>query len=312
MKDLVITLVGLALLSSLVLTQGNLIENFGLNPPLTVSTQKEIVISGSAQSSSRAAQAMGLGAEKVYQGEMVTAPVSMQAALSPRFDGTNDYGASIRYNMPAMQNLGVPANPLTYGPSQMINAPQMNAKGGCSKEGFYNVEGYEDAEAFEPISNAAAQMGQSGMRLEQAQALADDGIVKSRAPQMTLQTSEGPVAVTVYDRLMYSTSRSRLYGQGDPIRGDIGCIVPVKDQWFRPSVRPNIDLRPGAMTIMGGIENDTARELRALQNISSAGVSNITSDAYANTVAPGMAQKSMSLSGAPGGGQADISVAATF
>jgi hypothetical protein len=306
MKDLVITLVGLALLSSLMLTQGNIIENFGLNPPMTVSVQPEIVLSGSPQGNSSAAQALGLGAEKVYQGEMVTAPVSMQAMLSPRFDGTNDYGASIRYNMPAMQNLGVPANPLTYGPSQMLNAPQMSGKGGCVKEG------YEDTESFEPISNAAAQMGQSGMRLEQAQALADDGLIKARSPQMTLQTSEGPVAVTVYDRLMYSTSRSRLYGQGDPIRGDIGCIVPVKDQWFRPSVRPNVDLRPGAMTIMGGIENDTSRELRALQNLSSAGVSNLTSDAYANTVAPGLAQKSMSLSGAPGGGQADISVAATF
>jgi hypothetical protein len=306
MKDFVITLVGLALLSSLVLTQGNIIENFGLNPPMSVTTQPEIVISGSQQGASRAAQALGLGAEKVYQGEMVTAPMSMQSMLSPRFDGTNDYGATIRYNMPAMQNLGVPANPLTYGPSQMLNAPQMSAGGGCTKEG------YEDMEAFEPISNAAAQMGQSGMRLEQAQALADDGIIKARAPQMTLQTAEGPVAVTVYDRLMYSTSRSRLYGQGDPIRGDIGCIVPVKDQWFRPSVRPNVDLRPGAMTIMGGIENDTSRELRALQNLSSAGVSSITSDAYANTVAPGLAQKSMSLGGAPGGGQADISVAATF
>jgi hypothetical protein len=273
---------------------------------MSVTTQPEIVISGSQQGASRAAQALGLGAEKVYQGEMVTAPMSMQSMLSPRFDGTNDYGATIRYNMPAMQNLGVPANPLTYGPSQMLNAPQMSAGGGCTKEG------YEDMEAFEPISNAAAQMGQSGMRLEQAQALADDGIIKARAPQMTLQTAEGPVAVTVYDRLMYSTSRSRLYGQGDPIRGDIGCIVPVKDQWFRPSVRPNVDLRPGAMTIMGGIENDTSRELRALQNLSSAGVSSITSDAYANTVAPGLAQKSMSLGGAPGGGQADISVAATF
>ena len=244
---------------------------------------------------------------------MVTAPVSMQAMLSPRVSGMIDYGANIRYNMPAMQNLAVPANPLTYGPSQMLNAPEMSANGGCAKNGTIK-EGYDDPEAFEAISSsAAAQLGaQSAMAQEQAQALADNGLIRSRVPQMSLQTTEGPVAVTVYDRLMYSTSRSRLYGQGDPIRGDIGCIVPIKDQWFRPSVRPNLDLRAGALTIMGGIDNDTSRELRALQNITSAAVSNITSDAYANTVSPGLAQKSMALSGAPGGGQADIIVSGFF
>lgn len=299
MKDVVITLVGLALLSTLVLGKDSIVEHFGLNPSFTVSTQKEMVISGSAAGSRGAARAMGLGGDKVYQGEMMTAPVSLQAAVSPRFDGTNDYGASIRYNMPAMQNMGVPANPLTYGPSQMLNAPVMgdSPKGGCSKEG------YEDMESFEPISSSAAQ------RFEQAQALADEGIVKSANPEMTLETANGPVSVTVYDRLMYSTSKSRLYGQGDPIRGDIGCIVPVKDQWFRPSVRPNVDLRPGALTIMGGIENDTNNELRALQNLTSAGVSERTTDAYAQSVAPGLAQKSM---GAAGAAYTDIQVGAFF
>lgn len=311
MKELLISLAGLALASSYLLSKNNVIENFGMNPPMAVSTQPELVLSGSQQGNSAAAQALGLGAGEVYKGEIFTAPVSVQAMLSPRNLAGVDVGATIRYNTPAMQNLAVPANPLTYGPSQMLNAPQMSAGGGCGKGGM-TMEKYED-EAFEPISNAAAQMGaQSAMAQEKAQALADDGLVRSRVPQMSLQTTEGPVAVTVYDRLMYSTSRSRLYGQGDPIRGDIGCIVPIKDQWFRPSVRPNIDLRPGALTIMGGIENDTARELRALQNLTSAGVSNITSDAYANTVSPGMAQKSMALSGAPYGGQADIQVAANF
>ena len=306
MKDFVITLVGLALLSTLVLGKDSIVEHFGLNPSFTVSTQKEVVISGPAAGSKGAARAMGLGKEKTYQGEMVTAPVSLQAALSPRFDGTNDYGAAIKYNMPAMQNLGVPANPLTYGPSQMLNAPVMGdaPKGGCSKEG------YEDTESYEPISGAAQAMGSSAaQRFERAQSLADEGLIKSQNPEMTLQTADGPVSVTVYDRLMYSTSKSRLYGQGDPIRGDIGCIVPVKDQWFRPSVRPNVDLRPGALTIMGGIENDTNRELRALQNLTSAGVSERTTDAYANVVAPGLAQKSM---GTQGAAHSDIQVGAFF
>lgn len=307
MKDLVITLVGLALLSVAVFTNGNIVEHFGLNPPLSVSVQKEVEISSpvNQSNSSGVSRALALGGDKVYEGEMVTAPVYLQAALQPRNIGMADLGAQIRYNMPAMQNMGVPANPLTYGPSQMLNAPQMSAGGGCSKGGSMG-EGYDDMESYEPISSSAAQMGS---KQEQAQALADNGIIAARAPQMTLETTQGPVSVTVYDRLMYSTSRSRLYGQGDPIRGDIGCIVPIKDQWFRPSVRPNIDLRAGALTIMGGIDNDTSRELRALQNLSSAGVSNVTSDAYANTVAPGLAQKSMSFSGAPGA-QSDINISA--
>jgi hypothetical protein len=312
MRDFVITLVGLALLSSIALTQGgSIIEHFGLNPPLSVTTQPEVVLSGPAAGSKSAARAMGMSAQdQTYQGQMITAPVSLQAAISPRFDGTNDYGAVIQYNMPAMQNLAVPANPLTYGPSQMLNAPVMgdNPKGGCAKGG--SMEGYEDTESFEPISGgAAAAMGSAAQRFERAQALADQGIIKADTPPITVQTADGPVSVTVYDRLMYSTSRSRLYGQGDPIRGDIGCIVPIKDQWFRPSVRPNVDLRPGALTIMGGIENDTNRELRALQSLSSAGVSRETSDAYANTVNPALAQKSM---GTVNAGKSDVVVSAFF
>lgn len=305
MKDILITLVGLAVLSTFMMSKGNLIEGFGMNPPMAVTSQKEIAISGPQSQNKGASQALGLGAERVYSGEIVTAPVYMQAMLSPRFDGTNDMGAVIRYNMPAQQNLGVPANPLTYGPSQMLNVPQQSTGGGCGKSGGNVQENYD--ESFEPISSNA----QSAVNAEKAQALADDGLIQSRTPQMSIQTLEGPVSATVYDRLMYSTSRSRLYGQGDPIRGDIGCIVPIKDQWFRPSVRPNLDLRPGALTIMGGIENDTNRELRALQNLTSAGVSNITSDAYANATQPVMAQKSMALQGAPGAA-ADIRVSGFF
>lgn len=312
MRDFVITLVGLALLSSIALTQGSsIVEHFGLNPPLAVSTQPEVVLSGPAAQKRGVAQAMGLDqSDQKYQGQMFTAPVSLQAAIEARNGGMADYGAIIRYNMPAMQNLAVPANPLTYGPSQMLNAPVMgdNPQGGCAKGG--SMEGYEDTESFEPISGgAAAAMGSAAQRFERAQALADQGIIQANTPPITVETAEGPVSVTVYDRLMYSTSRSRLYGQGDPIRGDIGCIVPIKDQWFRPSVRPNIDLRPGALTIMGGIENDTNRELRALQNLSSAGVSSRTTDAYANTVSPAMAQKSM---GTVNAGKSDVVVSGFF
>ena len=119
-------------------------------------------------------------------------------------------------------------------------------------------------------------------------------------PNIKIDTDNGPCNVVVYDRLVYANSKSKLYGQGDPIRGDVGCIVPIKDQWFRPSVRPNIDLRAGAMTIMGGIDNETPRELRALQNIYSAGTSEQSTDAYAFSVNPSLAQKSISIGGNSG------------
>ena len=67
-----------------------------------------------------------------------------------------------------------------------------------------------------------------------------------------------------YDRLIFANQKSRLYGRGDPIRGDLP-IVPINDGWFRPSVQANIDLRQGAMNVIGGSDNSTANALRALQ-----------------------------------------------
>jgi hypothetical protein len=229
----------------------------------------------------------------------------MQSALTPRLSNV-DMGSNIRYNLPDNEYLGAPANALTYGPSNMNNLPNAGVPS-CAKDGSCGgtKENYED-ERYEPISQAA----RVPVMQQQAQALADMGLIKARnQPNMTVDTECGPAAVTVYDRLIFSNQKSRLYGQGDPIRGDIGCIVPIKDAWFRPSVRPNIDLRAGALSIMGGIDNDTPRELRALQNIYSAGVSNIQNDAYATQVAPAQAQKSVSISG-PFSAQQDISVSA--
>jgi hypothetical protein len=280
MKDFLITLLGVAVISALMFTkESGIVENWGTNPPLSVSVQKEMAISRPSAQNSAAAQALGFGgaADNTYAGPMVGVPMSLQSMVAPVRAGSSNikYGQNITLNTPGDGLLGASAHALTYGAS--------------------NVEKYDDPERFEPISSAAAAAG--GMQFEKAQALADQGLVKAAQPSMSIKTAEGEVEVTVYDRLMYSNSRSRLYGQGDPIRGDIGCIVPIKSDWFRPSVRPNIDLRPGAMTIMGGIDNETPRELRALQSAYSAGTSRSTTDAYANAVNPAMAQKSISTGG---------------
>ena len=301
MKDIVVAFVGAALISGLLMSKKDIVENWGLLPARSVSVEKVFQVENKCGAGAQQA----LGADIVgSDSDFYTVPPNLQSALAPRFSNVS-MGANIQYNLPDNQYLASPANALTFGPSNMADQSRAGMPscaqgqiGGCSKEN------YED-ERYEPISQAARMPAQ-----QKAQALADMGMIKARnQPNMSVETECGPAAVTVYDRLIFANQKSRLYGQGDPIRGDIGCIVPIKDQWFRPSVRPNIDLRAGALSIMGGIDNETPRELRALQNIYSAGVSNIQNDAYANTVNPTLAQKSMSISG-PFAAQQDINISA--
>lgn len=62
---------------------------------------------------------------------------------------------------------------------------------------------------------------------------------------------------------MVANRNSRLRSLGDPIRGDIP-IIPRTGELFAPSVQPNLDLQQGAMNVMGGLNNDTAKELANL------------------------------------------------
>lgn len=284
MTDLVIALIGAVSIGAL-LSKKSFKEHFGLLPSMTVNVQKEYDVQLKNQK----------GSSNIYSGPMMAVPPSYQAALAPRPAGIQPLGATIQYNLPPLDYLAAPMNPLTYGPS---TSDQMSAAGVPSCAQGMITENYDDPEKYEAISQSAPKV------FERAQALGDMGIVKSaNQPFQNIQTPDGPASVVVYDRLMYSNTKSSLYGQGDPIRGDIGCIVPVRDGWFRPSVVPNRDLRQGALAMMGGIENDTNRQLRALQDIYSAGVSRETTDAYSNTVNPTLAQKSISQVGAPGAQQ---------
>ena len=310
MKDFIIAFLG-AVVIGLLVSKENIIENWGNLPKFDVQVQKTIELECENEG------------ENKYKGPIVAVPPNYQNMLAPRAAGVN-YGANILYNMPDISMQGIPADPLSQTPlgpvyggsrplggavpvSANMGVPQEQATCPPCNQKSSNVvkEGYEDT--YEPISSSA-----SVKAWEKAQKMADNGMIKSeyQPPNMKVETENGPCNVVVYDRLVYANSKSKLYGQGDPIRGDVGCIVPIKDQWFRPSVRPNIDLRAGAMTIMGGIDNETPKELRALQNIYSAGVSEQTTDAYAFTVNPALAQKSISVQG-NGGAASDISVSAS-
>lgn len=103
----------------------------------------------------------------------------------------------------------------------------------------------------------------------------------------------------VYDRYIYANQKSRLYGGGDPIRGDLP-IVPLAKGWFSPAATPQTMLRDGAIAAMAGVDNDTSKELLALKS-AIAGTSTNTGSGTRYTV-----QKSMYSQNAGG----DIAVTA--
>lgn len=83
-----------------------------------------------------------------------------------------------------------------------------------------------------------------------------------------LTTGDGDIVQPVtYDRFMFSNKKSRLRTHGDPIRGDLP-IVPHNSDWFRPSVQPHLDLKEGAMQVMGGFDNETNTQLSQLMSAS--------------------------------------------
>lgn len=239
-------------------------------------------------------------------------PGNYQAMLSPRFSNLN-YGAYIKYNMPSLKNQGVPLDPMGYGSLVGSNdisctsGPQITLAGegpkpmstygaqsysgtlecfggcggggcgsaGCRKGGGGQaarpLAGYS-ASNFVPANYALPSYKDTRKNLEYTN-------VQDLLPvgEMTTVSSNGEIEQPiVYDRLMFANQRSRLYGLGDPIRGDLP-IVPCKTGWFRPSTHPSIDLRDGAMMVMGGINNDTTRQLLELQNAATAGLSDVGS-----------------------------------
>ena len=75
----------------------------------------------------------------------------------------------------------------------------------------------------------------------------------------------------VYERFMFAQPKGRLYGRGDPIRGDLPIINNKMGCW---DVHPTIttDLQVGAMNVLGGVDNETSRMMANLQARASGGV----------------------------------------
>jgi hypothetical protein len=216
-------------------------------------------------------------------------PGQYQSMLAPRMSGTANYGASIRYNLPAQRNMAVNAcDPLSMG--NMVNEnytpPQQRqvkekycgagscGTGGppkCSKGGMGMAVPYASQNAPQLSSYTAGNFDQVASQVYANNKAYPD--TQSMLPVGTMETVNGLGEVNqavVYDRIIYANRNSRLRSLGDPIRGDIP-IVPCSGGWFRPSVNPNIDLQQGAMNVIAGVNNDTAKDLANLINISSGG-----------------------------------------
>lgn len=205
------------------------------------------------------------------QSDFYAVPSNYQSMLAPRFSNL-DYGAYIKYNMPSKRVQAVPTNPLGYGELVQENFTGCGScKGGCRSPPDCARGGVSGNAAM------AMQFGQDANPSYAANmASLDRKEVINMLPIRDMKSkglsalSNGQANPIIYDRFVYANQRSRLRNLGDPIRGDIP-ITPNPPGWFRPSVHPNIDLMDGAMTVLGGINNQTSNRLHALQFMSSGG-----------------------------------------
>lgn len=263
-------------------------ENFWGNPTRTVKVLREVRSpNGQVSNLQNNWQSM------LTNDKFISTP-SYQAILSPRFANT-DFGANIRYNMPSNKNMAAPCNPLTFGEMATENYTNKSTKEnyGCSSGSCGGGCGAAScARGGLPIaaSRNANSCGDGGIP-DSGFAAGDfnnvmgnvyggnvGGTTAMLAPtatipvgDMTTINADGTVTQPIiYDRFIYANQQSRLRAQGDPIRGDL-AIVPCNNGWFNPAVNPNIDLQEGALNVMGGINNETAKSLGNLIYASSGG-----------------------------------------
>jgi hypothetical protein len=232
------------------------------------------------------------------KGQFFSSPGTYQSMLSPR-TASIDYGSNITYNMPSQEYLAVPRNPLTF--DALAGAQNIAAvkRGGQTVEGFKHAkERYCACQECQPGCSGVPKCGTGGVPeygYKGAAPVQEPGYANGNFDQMTEKVyreqrgggqqyaSQLPLndmtaigggdiqqAPVTFDRYVFANRNSRLRGAGDKIRGDI-AIVPAPVGWFRPSAVPNIDLEPGALVAMGGLNNDSFHELAQLMYVSSGG-----------------------------------------
>lgn len=220
----------------------NTVEGLGMLPSFVVKPQR----------------VMAANKEEAEKGRFWSVPGTYQSSLSPRFNN-QDVGANIRYNVPSNKNLAVPTDPLTF--SNMAKENYVSpAKQNCNDEPN-NVDSYKGGA---PIMEGGFAAGNFNDLLQDT--YKDFPQVQSQIPVGDMTTvndagdTENPI---IYDRYIFANRNYRLRSLGDMIRGDLP-IVPNKTGWFNVSANPNTDLNQGALNVMGGLDNSTAKAMATL------------------------------------------------
>jgi hypothetical protein len=219
--------------------------------------------------------------------QFVSVP-SFQGILAPRFSNLS-YGANIKYNMPDKQNQAVPCNPLTFGGDNENFTNQRRSQVNMLREGYAGQPRQSqprqarqgqprEAQRHPPRENydsGVVSCGKGAYGL--GHKMADDYSLppdvhtgnwdqvrgEIGGPEITSTIPLGEMTTAgidgdqeqhvVVNNLMISNNKSgsRLYAQGDKIRGDI-AITPCQTGWF--SVYPTIgrDVCEGAMRVLNG------------------------------------------------------------
>lgn len=212
----------------------NLIENFGI-PPQKVSLQRVVADKNGQMTSTGLLASNTLG--------FVSSP-NFQATISPRCN-PNDYNASIKYSMPALANLAVPQNPMSYNNNGYNNMENM-AKETYTRENYGSSPGSSGTQLK---SISAAKATETGNNLPTSMVAMQD--------MTTVDVQGNAQQVHVFDNYIYANAKSRLRGQSDQIRGDLP-IVPCKKGNFDVSINLNTDLNAGALAAMGGVAPGTS------------------------------------------------------
>lgn len=179
---------------------------------------------------------------------------NFQSMTSPRFSNV-DYGANIRYNMPSYQHQASPHNPL-----------------GDNNNACGISQNRDVIENFPTSCNKSQSIPANFSSENELHNIGGDTDVTSMFPVESMNTVgiDGTSQQTVmYDRLMVSTRNSRNRSQGDKIRGDIvPCCATGKDVAWLPTaaLNPELSLEQGAMNVMGGMDNVSAKNMAVLMN----------------------------------------------
>lgn len=176
-----------------------------------------------------------------------TVPGNYQPYLSPRMNsaGLNSY---VRYQLPDEKyQANKPSDPFTI--AEYFDKPTV-------KEGY-------DSKPEKLVDSVNVE----GNALPQSGDMKNVGASKDPKDGFYVNT----------ERLIFSTAKNRLRGQGDPIRGDLPVIPcnpeanPNSNVWFRPSANPQSMLNGGAMNVLGGTGNTTAMQLAQLMSNANGG-----------------------------------------